>query len=91
MPLNTLAYLIVAIVSSFLFLSHFKIVFVVISIIAWILFVITNKIHRLIGLIILKKRKYALLLISLLTYQMLLLSARILKIRTALFLGHNPR
>ncbi|WP_258175495.1 MFS transporter [Leuconostoc mesenteroides] len=74
MPLNTLFYLIVAIVSLFLFLSHFKIVFVVISIIAWILFGITNKVHKLIELIILKQRKYALLLISLLTYQMLLLS-----------------
>jgi len=91
MPLNTLAYLIVAVVSLFLFLSHFKIVFVVISIIAWILFGITNKVHKLIELIILKQRKYTLLLISLLTYQMLLLSvAFIIPNFIQIKMGINP-
>ena len=74
MPLSTLCYLIIAVVSLFVFLSNFKILFVVISIMALILFGITNKSHKLIALSILKHRKYALLLISLLTYQMLLLS-----------------
>lgn len=90
-PLNTLAYLIVAVISLFLFLSHFKLVFLVISIIAWILFGITNKAHKLIELIILKQRKYALLLISLLTYQMLLLSvAFIIPNFIQIKMGINP-